>query len=176
MEDIILEMVSGFFEVVPSWVSGLLGILFVDRVVLANFTKWSLMKGVKWLVKKFIEQVATQAAEKATEKALEEIRGSVREIATEELSQGWVEMEELISARLAELKPDPPPSGLTGEPCPKGGLYRVQGLSLYVIQSVFDEGDIFPLASGDIEVVGGRPLGRNEEKAVWVYQVPGSEE
>lgn len=110
-------------------------------------------------------QLTDKVALKVAPMAAEIIESSLRE-----------SMEQMTFERLSELTPKPPPHGITGELCPKTGLYRVQDGGLYLIQRTFEEGQVFPSASTSSGEVGGRPLGKNEEKVVWVYQTPRLEE
>lgn len=139
--------------------------LVADWMIIRKFTKWTLVNGMKassrWIIAKLTDQVALKVAPMAAEI----IESSLRE-----------RMEQMTSERLSELTPEPPPHGITGELCPKTGLYRVQGGGLYLIQRTFEEGQVFPSASTSFGEVGGRPLGKNEAKVVWVYQTPRHEE
>ena len=85
-------------------------------------------------------------------------------------------MEKMVSERLAELNPEPPPHGITGKPCPKDGLYRVQQEGGFLDERVFEEGDIFPPATTKFGELAGFPIGMNEVKVLWVYQTPRTDE
>ena len=162
-------------------------VLYVlDWLMLRGWIRRAIVNGIKkgwrWLVTKFIEQVAA-AAEQGVSKRLESLLQKGLEQKT---SEWWERMgkedrkrmdrlEQMISVRIAQLQPKPPPHGITGTPCPKSGLYRAQGEYAWPIEHTFEEGEIFPPASTDQEVIGGRPLGRNEEKVIWVYQIPSSD-
>ncbi len=159
-------------------------VLYVlDRLMLRGWTRRAVVSGIKkgwgWLVMKFIEQVAA-AAEQGVSRRLENLLQKGLEQKT---SEWWARMEQkdrerldrleqMISRRLAELQPEPPPHGITGTPCPKSGMYRVQGETPWLIERTFEEGDIFPPAPTDHDLVGDRYLGKNETKVTWVYQPP----
>ena len=147
-----------------AWLTGA-GYLVLDWALIRKLTKWALVNRLKAISAWFMGQLTDQVALKVAPMAVEIIESSLRE-----------RMEQMTSERLSELTPEPPPHGITGELCPKTGLYRVQGGGLYLIQRTFEEGQVFPSASTSFGEVGGRPLGKNEEKVVWVYQTPGLEE
>lgn len=130
----------------------------------------------------FIEQVASAAQpgvakklEKSWQVSLERTSSQWWHRMEQKDSERWDRLEQMISERLAKLDPEPPPHGITGTPCPKSGLYRVQGEGLYVIERTFEEGEIFPAAATHLGTVGGQPLPLNEDKVTWVYQTPKNE-
>ena len=147
-----------------AWLTGA-GYLLLDWALIRKLTKWALVNRLKalsiWLWDRLTDQVALKVAPMAAEL----LENSLRE-----------RVEEMTFERLSELTPEPPPYGITGELCPKTGLYRVQGSNLYLIQRTFEVGQKFPAASITTGEIGDRTSGINEEKVVWVYQIPQSDE
>ena len=159
-------------------------LLLSDWVFLRGLIIRAVLTGVKrgwrWLVKWFIEQVADAARagvgemlEESYQRGLEEKTSEWWDYVEKKESERWQRLEEMISERLAELNPEPPPHGITGTPCPKSGLYRLQGGGMqYIVERVFEKGEIFQPGPTDVVEMGGRPLGTNEDKVLWVYQSP----
>lgn len=198
--DILTPYTIPFEFDLPTWARWFLTMVYLlfDGAVIAKFTKWSLVNGLRvlfrWTMNKFIEQVADKTAPIAAKIVADSFRKSMEEMASEQnskleamvsehhsnlekmTSEQLLKLDQMISERLVELNPEPPPHGITGTPCPKDGLYRVQGGGLYVIERTFEEGEIFPPAPTHFEKIAGRPLGMNEQKVVWVYQAPKNEE
>jgi len=180
MDIIMPDVIPGIYDQLPPWVRWLLPVVYLifDGAVLAKFARWSLIKGMRWVMNRFVEHIAARAASAA----VETVRESLQQSMSEDISQYRTELEEMtlqqilkmekmISERIAELNPEPPLHGITGEPCPKSGLYRVQGIP-YVIERTFEKGEIFPTAPTRFEKIVGRALPINEEKVTWVYQPP----
>ncbi len=65
-----------------------------------------------------------------------------------------------IDQMLKELRPPPPPHGMSGSSCQKTGLYRTQGR--FRVEKTFTEGDTFTKESFYHQL----------ENVVWVYQYP----
>ena len=182
----IWEWIADFFSSVWAWVTGPV-LLLSDWVFLRGFVRRAiavgLKKGWRWLVKGLIEQVAVAAQPGITKRLERSLQENLERKASEwwdcmekKDSERWDRVEQMISERLAELHPEPPPHGITGTPVPLSGLYRLQGEHPWLVERTFEEGELFPLAPTDYEMVGDRFLGRNEEKVTWVYQTPTSGE
>ena len=172
----------------PIWVRWLLPVVYLlfDGAIVRKFTRWSLVNGLRllfrWTMNKFIEQVANKTAPIAAKIVVDSLRNSMEEMASEEAlkletmtSEQLLKLEQMISERLLELEPKPPPHGITGTLVPLSGLYRLQGEHPWLVERTFEEGDIFPSAATDYDLVGERYIGKNEEKVTWVYQTPESE-
>ena len=159
-------------------------VLYVlDRLMLRGWTRRAIVSGIKkswgWLVIRFIEQVAAAAEQGVSRRVEKSLQKNQEEKFAEWLARMerrdrnlMNRLEKMISVRLAQLNPEPPPHGITGTPCPKSGLYRVQGETPWLIEHTFEEGDIFPSAPTDHDLVGNRYLSMNETKVTWVYQAP----
>lgn len=185
MDIIMPDVILGIYDQLPPWVRWLIPIayLILDWTILARFARWSLIKGMRWLMNRFVEHIATKAASAAVETVRESLQQSIRKNISqyhteleEMTSQQLLKLEERISERLAELNPAPPPHRITGTPCPKSGLYRVQGEMPWIIERTFEKGEILPTASTQYDNVHGHNLPTNEEKVTWVFQNPKSGE
>ena len=84
-------------------------------------------------------------------------------------------MEHMIAERLKELNPEPPLHEITGKPCPKTGLYRVQGTGP-IIERVFEKDEILPTAPSGWQLLADNPLPTTEVTAIWVYISPLSDD
>lgn len=147
-----------------AWLTGV-GYLVLDWALIRKLTKWALVNRLKalsmWLLDKLTDQVACKVAPMAAGL----IENSLRE-----------RVEQMTSERLSELTPEPPPWGITGEPCPKTGLYRVQDSNYYQIQRTFEVGEKFPAASTGSGIIADLSSDRDAKKVTWIYQTPKSDE
>lgn len=131
-------------------------LLVVDALLLRLFD-WGLLKLLGKTIRFTMSKLQDTLIGHLEAKLEDRLADRLVEVLDKKLEQKW---EVKLSQKLNELNP-PPPTGISGTPCPRSGLYWVQELA-GDREETFEEGDLFP----PVEISG------RERKVTWVYRIP----
>ena len=147
---------------VASFISNILA-WFFPAVLLKQSMFELLIPIMSWLVFILLFSLTYMAMGQILRRFTQKFVGNLLRDLDEELNKKIYEaLNTQIEQEMKEMQPPLPPYGVTGQPCPRSGLYRVQDDDWKHITSTFTEGEIFPAISNS----------HREVRVTWIYEPP----
>lgn len=125
--------------------------------IVLGFVVTSVLGAIAYAFRRQIGRMIGKLTARREEALIGRLEDRLLDRLDEELAQ---RLDVRIQQRLEEMRPPPPPHGITGTLCQKTGLYRTQGD--FLEERTFREGEEFPTAMSYDRA----------RDVVWVYQYP----